>query len=206
MVRDNAFYAMIDRSKYIQRWSLMRNTQQENLAEHSFMTAVFAHALAIIRQERFKDLYPQVDPNEVLAYALYHDINEVITGDLPTPVKYQDSSLESAYKSIEAKATDDMLSSLPEDLRANYVHLLKDDEDATTHVIRRLVKGADKLSAYAKCLSEIRQGNQEFEQAKHSTHKRLVDLDLPEVSVFLEEFMPSFAPSLDELRENKVVK
>lgn len=207
MVRENAFFAMIDRTKYIQRWSLMRNTQEENLAEHSYMVAVLAHALAVIRLVYRADATPEVSPEKVLAYAMYHDIAEVITGDLPTPVKYKDKSLELAYKQIELHAQEDMLQSLPEAMRRYYAaYVLEKAEDEEEKLIKHLVKGADKLSAYIKCLSEVEQGNKEFQMALEATRKRLQDLNLTEVDIFIEKFIPSFALSLDALRENNVEK
>ncbi len=207
MVQENAFFAMADRTRYIQRWSLMRNAQEENLAEHSFLVAVIAHGLALIRQTHFPDLKPQVSAEKVLGMALYHDLSEVITGDLPTPVKYQEEDLTKAYKRIEDLAVKDLLNSLPEDLRPSYEALLNPEADSEeVLVMLKLVKAADKLSALAKCMSELKQGNQEFQEAQEATLKRLEELAMPEVELFLRDFMPAFSLSLDELRENKVIK
>lgn len=208
MAKEQAFFAMTDRTRYIQRWSLMRNAQTENLAEHSFQTAVIAHGLAVIRKVRFPELVPRLDEREVMARALYHDLSEVITGDLPTPVKYHDPELQAAYKKIEALASADLLHMLPEDLRTAYAPLLAEpsaaETDPTEHAITRMVKAADKLSAYVKCQSELSQGNQEFREAMVSTLSKLKAMQMPEVEVFLAEFAPAFSLSLDKLRHGDV--
>ena len=203
------FFAMIDRTRYIQRWSLMRNNEQENVAEHSMQTAIFAHALAIIREQRFPDA-KQVKANDVLAKALFHDVSEVITGDLPTPVKYHDDEIKRSYKKLEALAVEDLLKMLPENMRSIYQVLLIEKEldelsaDAEEVIIAKLIKAADKLSAYVKCIIEVGQGNNEFKEALESTREKLIILgdDLPELLVFMDEFIPAFYLSLDELKSN----
>lgn len=207
ITNESKFYAMVDRTRLIQRWSLMRNNTTENVAEHSFQTAVFAHALALIRQERFPEKL-QVDANLVATKALFHDASEVITGDLPTPVKYHNIELKKSYKELEALAVGDLLQMLPEDLRKHYIDLLEEKEiseypeGSEEQVIAKLVKAGDKLSAYVKCLSEVAQGNNEFREAKESTKVKLDDIatDLEEVRIFMDEFIPAFELSLDELK------
>ncbi len=204
MAREHAFFAMADRSRYIQRWSLMRNAQQENIAEHSFQTAVIAHGLAVIRRVRFPDLTPQIDERDVLLKALYHDVSEVITGDMPTPVKYQDPELKDAYKRIEQLASEDLLSMLPEDLAPSFREaLLEAGEDADPYqqTVQKLVKAADRISAYLKCQVEISQGNLEFREAAATTLAKVQDMHMPEADVFLEDFAPPFSLSLDLLRK-----
>ncbi len=204
MKNDYAFFAMTDRSRYIQRWSLMRNTQDENVAEHSFQTAVIAHGLAVIRRAFFPEAPCAPDPDKVLAAAVFHDVSEVITGDLPTPVKYHDPDLKNAYKRIEQLACEDLLGMLPEKMRAYYEPLIAADENGRRteeeKSIQELVKAADKLSAYLKCYGETAQGNREFKDAQESTLARLRAMEMPEVDFFLEHFAPPFALSLDELR------
>ncbi len=204
MHKEQGFFAMTDRSRYIQRWSLMRNAQTENIAEHSFQTAVIAHGLALIRRSRYPEALA-LDPRDVLAKALYHDLSEVITGDLPTPVKYHDPELNRAYKKIEELASEDLLRMLPEDLRSAFRPLLTepDETDPYTEEVERLVKAADKLSAYVKCQSELSQGNLEFQAAADSTLRKLEEMKMPEVDVFLAEFAPAFSLSLDELRNGR---
>lgn len=212
MRKDQAFFAMTDRCRFIQRWSLMRNMQDENVAEHSFQTAVIAHGLAVIRKTRFPELLPVIDPRDALTAALYHDVTEVITGDLPTPVKYHDPELEKAYKRIERLAAEDILAMLPEEMRPYYAPYIGEvDEDASEEAkaLAALVKAADKLSAYVKCQAEIAQGNGEFKEAMESTLARLYEMKDPVVETFLMEFAPAFALSLDRLRrgpELRVVK
>ncbi len=204
MAREQAFFAMTDRSRYIQRWSLMRNAQAENIAEHSFQTAVIAHGLAVIRRVRFPELTPQIDERDVVLKALYHDVSEVITGDMPTPVKYQDPELKEAYKRIEALAAEDLLSMLPEDLRPAYHDVVLENTESETpyeQTCRLLVKAADRISAYLKCQVELSQGNQEFREAAETTLAKVRDMHMPEADMFLEEFAPAFSLSLDRLRE-----
>ena len=177
----NHFFAYIGRMRFIRRWALMRNSEPENIQEHSHMTAVLAHSLALIRNRYFGG---QVDPGAVAAAALLHDAPEIFTGDLPTPIKY-----------LEEMATDKLLHMLPRELRADYRQLLQPEDQE----IRRLVKAADKLSAYIKCLEEEKAGNAEFRSAQAQTRKALEEMDLPEVRFFMDEFMPSFRLTLDEL-------
>lgn len=187
------FFAYLSRMRYINRWGLMRNTFQENIQEHSHMVAVIAHALALIRREVYGG---EIDPGQAAAAALYHDAPEILTGDLPTPVKYYNPDIRDAYKQVEAVSAQKLLSMLPAELRGAYAPLLREDYDGQT---RALVKAADKLSAYIKCLEELKAGNGEFKQAAEQTRRVLDASDLPEVAYFMEHFLPSFGLTLDEL-------
>ena len=184
---------MIARMRYITRWGLMRNTDPENIQEHSHMVAVLAHALAVIQNEKFGG---QVDPGAVAVAALYHDASEILTGDLPTPIKYDNPDIQGAYKSVETMAEQKLLSMLPEEFRPTYREILTIPDPE----VRALVKAADKLSAYLKCVEELKAGNNEFRQAADQTRKALEGYGLPEVAYFLETFMDSFALTLDELQ------
>ncbi len=197
-MRKNGFFAMMTRMRNIARWGLMRNSIQENLAEHSFDTAVTAHALALIGREHFGR---QVDPGKVAAAALFHDAPEIITGDLPTPVKYNNPEICSAYKSIEHAAADSLLRMLPEELRPHYRLLMTmEEQDPETY---RYIKAADKISAYIKCVEELRSGNDEFRRAAEQTRKAIRALELPEADLYMEQFAPAFALNLDELQEEQ---
>ncbi len=189
---DNGFFALISRMKNISRWSLMRNTFPDNVQEHSHTVAVLAHALAVIRRDVYSG---DIDPNAVAVAALYHDAPEILTGDLPTPVKYHNPDIMNAYKQVEHAASEKLLSLLPEEMKAAFRDaLMPQDEE-----ILRLVKGADKLSAYIKCTEELRAGNNEFRLAANQTHTALVEMKLPEVDYFLLNFMPAFEVTLDEI-------
>lgn len=190
---DNAFYALISRMRYINRWGLMRNTFSENIQEHSHMVAVLAHALALIRRDIFKK---PADPDRCAAAALFHDASEILTGDMPTPVKYDNPEIVSAYKRLEAMNTERLLGMLPELLRESYRPLLFFECDEDT---RRLVKAADKLSAHIKCLEELKAGNLEFESAARQTEQALKAFELEELDYFIEYFLPGFKLNLDEL-------
>ena len=188
----NHFYAMMSRMKNIYRWGLMRNTRRENLSEHSLETAQIAHALALIGNKRLGKSY---NANFAAVAAMYHDTPEIITGDMPTPIKYDNPDIQTAYKAVEAVAEQKLLSMLPPDLRPAY------DEAITIpdpHV-RDLVKAADKLSAYLKCLEELKAGNTEFRKAKEQTYAALLQNPLPALRCFMEEFLPGFELTLDEL-------
>ncbi len=186
------FFAYISRMRYIPRWALMRNSFSENVQEHSHMVAVLAHALAVIRNEVFGG---NIDAGQVAVYALYHDATEIITGDMPTPIKYYNPEIKNSYKKVERVAADKLLSLLPEALRDTYRPVLyEQDED-----IRRLVKAADKLSAYIKCIEELKAGNHEFKRAAEQTYRALADMRLPELDYFLAHCLDSFSMTLDEL-------
>ena len=187
------FFAYISRMRFIQRWALMRNTAPENVQEHSHQAAVLAHALAVIRNGKFGG---QVDPGKVAVAALYHDASEILTGDMPTPVKYDNPAIQEAYRQVEAVANGKLVSMLPQELRDVYGEIL-DEYDPET---RRLVKAADKLSAYIKCVEELKAGNTEFREAAAQTRRALEGYGLPEVDYFLDTFMDSFSLTLDELK------
>lgn len=192
-MEESKFFAVVSRMKYINRWSLMRNTITENISEHSLETAFIAHALALIRNKRFGG---NVDPERCALLAMYHDTTEIITGDLPTPVKYYNSDIKGAYDEIEKKAEDTLLSYLPDDLREYYEPLLSPTEEEKE--LWQLVKGADKLSALIKCIEERKMGNADFLSAEKSTLKAVQKMDIPEVKVFLDEFIPAYGLTLDE--------
>lgn len=187
------FFAYLSRMKYIARWSLMRATEPENVQEHSHMTAVLAHALGLLRVELFG---VDCDPEHLAAIALLHDAAEIFTSDLPTPIKYRSDGLRRAYDEVEASAVARLLAELPEALRPAYRRLFEAHKDSAEY---ELVRAADKLSAYIKCVEERRAGNREFLTAESSTLRRLRDMALPEVDYFLEHFMPGFEKNLDEL-------
>ncbi len=188
------FFAYVSRLRYIRRWGLMRSVMPENDAEHSLQVAMIAHALAVIGRERYGR---QVDPEHVLALGVYHDVSEVITGDMPTPVKYQTEELRRSYKDVERMANERLLSMLPEELQPAYAPYLSAPEGYE----RQLVKAADSISAYLKCLEEKRAGNREFDAAGESVRQGLAEIDLPEVQDFIRQFVPSFELSLDELNQ-----
>ncbi len=186
----NNFYAVMSRMKNIYRWGLMRNTRRENLSEHSFEVAQIAHALAIINNKR---LGGNIDPNFAAVAAMYHDSSEIITGDMPTPIKYYNSEIKEAYKKIESIAEVQLLEMLPEDFRDNFSKIYSPDQNT-----KRIIKAADKLSALIKCTEELNMGNREFAVAKDSTLKAVKAMACPEADIFLEEFFPGFSLSLDE--------
>ena len=188
------FFALISRMRYIGRWGLMRNTYEENIQEHSHMVAVLAHALAVIRRDVFGG---DIDPGQAAVLALYHDAPEILTGDLPTPVKYYNPEIRDAYREVETVSARRLLSMLPDALRPAYEPLLLEDPERGYHAV---VKAADKLSAYIKCVEELKAGNSEFRQAAEQTRQALEASPLPEVGYFLEHFMPGFELTLDELR------
>ncbi len=186
------FFPMIARMRYINRWGLMRNTQLENIQEHSHMVAVLAHALAVIENRYFGG---QIDPGAVAVAALYHDAGEILTGDMPTPIKYDNPDIQAAYQAVEAVAEQKLLFMLPEDLRVDF------DEAITIPdpEIRALVKAADKLSAYLKCVEEVKAGNSEFKKAKEQTYAALCQNQIPALRYFMEHFLDGFELTLDEL-------
>lgn len=188
-----SFFAYIDRMKYINRWSLMRSTERENLMEHSAQVAIIAHALAVIGNTYFGKNY---DEKSVAALALFHDTGEVITGDLPTPVKYYNPEIRDAYKAVEEVATDKLLGMLPKEMRLSYEAMLSPDKDSPES---RLVKYADKLSAYIKCLTELKSSNNEFKKAKNSIEKELNFISSEEVRYFMNNFIKPYTLTLDEL-------
>ncbi len=187
-------FAYLARMKFIERWGLMRNTQVENIMEHSLQVAMTAHALALIHNRRFGG---QISPERAATLALFHDASEVITGDLATPIKYFNPEIKTAYRAIERVAKNKLVTLAPDDLQADYRSLFfpgEADEEAWA-----LVRAADKICAYLKCLEELKAGNGEFVQAEKAIKADLEKLELPEVRVFLETFVPSFSLTLDEL-------
>ena len=189
----NEFYALLGRMRYITRWGLMRNTFSENIQEHSHQVAVLAHALALIRREILG--LPGPDPDRYAVAALYHDASEILTGDLPTPIKYYNPDIKEAYKQVEHIAGNRLLQMLPPQLRECYAPLvLESDEE-----VLPIVKAADKLSAHIKCLEEQKAGNTEFDSAARQTRQALEQAELPELSWFLEHCLEPFTLNLDQL-------
>lgn len=188
----HSFFALISRMRFIGRWGLMRNTSGENIQEHSHMVACLAHALAVIR----RDVYGiSCDADRCAAAALYHDATEIFTGDLPTPIKYHDPAIRDAYKRVEAAAENQLLRALPERMRPAYLELLSPENED----VRQIVKAADKLAAYIKCVEECAAGNNDFKLALEQTKAALMEHKLPEVDYFLENFGDGFGLTLDEL-------
>lgn len=189
----NEFYALLGRMRYITRWGLMRNTFSENIQEHSHQVAVLAHALALIRREILKLEGP--DPDRCAVAALYHDASEILTGDLPTPIKYYNSEIQDAYKQVEHVAGNRLLDLLPSELRASYEPLVLEDDGAVTPI----VKAADKLSAHIKCLEEQKGGNMEFDSAAKQTFDAMKAMNMPELDWFLENCLEAYTLNLDQL-------
>ena len=189
----NSLFALISRMRYIGRWGLMRSSIPENVQEHSHMVAVIAHALGVIRREVFGR---ECDPNALAAAALFHDAPEIITGDMPTPVKYHSGALTAAYKEVERGAAEKLVSMLPVELRGAYEPLISGDVGEENE---QLVKAADRLSAYIKCIEERKAGNLEFLSAERQTLERIRSMGLPEAGYFIEHFIPAFELDLDGL-------
>ena len=187
------FFALISRMRYIERWGLMRSSIPENVQEHSHMVAVLAHALGVIRRDVLKK---PCDPNFLAAAALYHDAPEILTGDMPTPIKYHSGRISEAYHEVERAAAEKLINMLPVELQSAYEPFISGEvgEDE-----KRLVKAADRLSAYIKCVEERKAGNREFLSAEAQTRRRIEDMGLPEADYFLKHFMPAFEKNLDEL-------
>lgn len=187
------FFALISRMRYIERWGLMRSSIPENVQEHSHMVAVLAHALGVIRRDVFKK---PCEPDFLAAAALYHDAPEILTGDMPTPIKYHSGRISEAYHEVERAAADKLVNMLPVELRGAFEPFISGEvgEDE-----KRLVKAADRLSAYIKCVEERKAGNREFLSAEAQTRRRIEDMGLPEADYFLKHFMPAFEKNLDEL-------
>lgn len=192
----NNFFAFASRIKYMHRWALMRNTTYETLSQHSYEVATLAHALAVLGNRRLGKNY---DTSRAALLGLYHDVPEIITGDMPTPVKYHSAEMRSAFAAVEQYASERLLSMLPDDLRPDYEPLLSENtqEEAEMHV---LVKAADKLSAYIKCIEERKAGNSEFSDAERATKKALEKMQCPEAEMFIEEFLPAYSLPLDKLK------
>lgn len=186
------FFALISRMRYIGRWGLMRNSFQENIQEHSHMVAVLAHGLAMIQRDI---LHQPADPDRCAAAALFHDASEILTGDLPTPIKYYNPAIQHAYKEVEALSCRKLLALLPEELQGGYAPLLHESEEEVSVI----VKAADKLSAHIKCLEELKAGNSEFSSAARQTEEALREMHLPCLDWFMEHCLDSFRLNLDEL-------
>ena len=187
------FYAYIDRMKFIKRWQLMRSVREENIMEHSHSVAVLTHALVSIENGVFGG---SVNAEKAVLYALYHEVSEVMTGDMPTPVKYFNNSIHGEYEKLEKLAVDKIADTLPPELKGELYRYEQADKSSEEY---KFVKAADKLSAYLKCLEELRSGNHEFTQAEKSVGQALADMKMRSVDYFFEHFIPAFALTLDEL-------
>ena len=196
MNQDNnqySFFAFLSRMKHIYRWSLMRNVSRENIMEHSLQVAMIAHGLAIINNRIFNG---DANPEKTALYAIYHDSNETITGDLPTPIKYFNPEIQTSYKGLEEVSKDKLVSLLPAAIQEDYKKVLFYDENSLEG---RLVKAADKICAYIKCVEESKAGNGEFQKAQQSILNKINNIKLPEVDYFMNHFMDNFSLTLDEL-------
>lgn len=184
------FFAMLSRMKHINRWGLMRNTRAENLCEHSLETAFIAHALCVINNKRFGG---DLNPERAAVLAMFHDTTEIITGDMPTPIKYNNEKIREVYRQIERSAADKLLELLPSDMQEVYSDIYSGNEE-----YKKIIRAADKISALIKCIEERNMGNAEFSVAEQSTIKAIKELALPEADVFVDEFLPSYRLTLDE--------
>lgn len=193
-MQESRFYAYLSRMKHIYRWSLMKNSQRESLSVHTLDTAVIAHALALLRNRRFGG---NCDAERLVLLAIYHDCSEILTGDMPTPIKYYNPEIKNAYKEVESVANEKLTEMLPEDLRGDYAPLL--DNKGEDEELLRLLKAADKISALVKCVEEENSGNKEFSKAKISILKSIEEMRLPEADTFVKEFLPSYGLTIDEL-------
>jgi len=191
---ESHFYAMMSRLKFIDRWALMRNSTPENLSEHSLEVAMLAHALAVIGNTY---LGKELDAKQAALIGMYHDATEIITGDMPTPIKYFNKDIRDAFKAIEDNAAYKLVRMLPEEMQDEFRDIF---EPVGCEYEKKLVKAADKLSALIKCIEESKAGNREFVQAEKATEKSLREMELPEVEIFMERFFPSYYKTLDELQ------
>ena len=193
-MKQSHFYAMLSRMKYINRWGLMNNTKYENLSEHSLQVAMIAHCLVLIHNKRFGG---NLDAERAALLAVFHDATEIITGDMPTPIKYFNPEIKEAYKQIENTAGDKLVSLLPEDFQEDFEKIIKmnDEEDVK---LEKFVKAGDRFSALIKCIDEMRMGNDEFKKAKETIENSVHEMNMPEAEVFEKEFLPSFYLPLDE--------
>ncbi|MDD2494636.1 MAG: 5'-deoxynucleotidase [Tissierellia bacterium] len=190
------FFAFLSRMKYINRWGLMRNIKDENVSEHSLEVAIIAHALAVIQQKR---LNIDINPERAALYALFHDSSEIFTGDLPTPVKYFNPTIKTAYKDVEQHASKRLLNLLPKDLHEVYEPILMPNEEEAH--IWKTIKAADKITAYIKCIEEEKSGNKEFIQAKQTIFNEIKNLNRRDVNIFIEQFMEGYYLTLDEMEQ-----
>lgn len=190
----NNFFGMLARMKYINRWGLMRNTKTENIAEHSLEVAIIAHALAVIGNTYFEK---KIDAEHIAMLGVMHDTTEIITGDLPTPIKYYAPEIRDAYKKVENVAANQLLSELPEEMRSSYKNILIEENNTDW----KYVKAADKMSAYIKCIEERKTGNKDFIKAEETIKKSLDDMKMEEVDKFIDVFLPSYTMTLDEINK-----
>ncbi len=193
-MKKSNFFAFISRMKYINRWGLMRSTKEENVSEHSLDVAVIAHALSVIRKKR---LNMDVNPERTALYAIYHDAAEIFTGDMPTPVKYYNSVIKSAYKEVELSVNERLLNMLPDDFKDEFEDVLIPKENEKE--IWKTIKAADKISAYIKCIEEEKSGNKEFLKAKQSILNEIEKMNMPDVRIFMDEFLEGYGLTLDEM-------
>jgi len=201
MPKVSHFFAYISRLRWIKRWSLMRNAIHEDVAVHSWEVATLAHALAVIHNQFLSNSGEEIDAYKMATVAIYHDASEVITGDMPTPVKYHSDAMKEAYKGVERKAQHELLTLIPEEMRPDFVSVLLEEE--LPEIYQTLLKAADRLSALLKCRAELRAGNKEFEQAEKDIALRLQEMNCPEVDYFLSVFAPGYEMSLDNLLEEQ---
>jgi len=194
MDQNSNFFAMLSRMKYVNRWGLMRNTIPESLSDHTMDVVIIAHALAVIANLYFGK---KIDENRTALLAAFHDAPEILTGDMPTPVKYYDPQVRQSYAKVEEAATEKMLDALPSEMKEHYRDLMKGDSEEDL-LLHRYVKAADKISALIKCIEEEQMGNRDFIRAKEATQKIIDGLDMPEVKFFMEHFMPGYYRTLDE--------
>lgn len=192
-MKNNQFFAMLSRMKYINRWGLMRNTIEENISEHSLEVGIIAHALGVINNSVYGG---NINPERLAVLGIFHDVTEIITGDMPTPVKYYSPVIRNAYKEVEVVAKDQLLTGLPEEMREIYNPLLLETKEEEK--LWKYVKAADKLSALIKCIEEGQMGNKDFAQAHETISKSIEDMELPEVKYFVENFLPAYNLTLDE--------
>ena len=195
-MKQSHFYAMLSRMKYINRWGLMNNTKYENISEHSQQVAILAHCLVLIHNKRFGG---SLNAERAALLAVFHDATEIITGDMPTPIKYANPDIREEYKQVESSAADRLLQMLPEDFRGEYSDILKPQSERDRE-LEVYVKAADRFSALIKCIEEMRMGNDEFKMAKETIEQSIHDMQLPEAEVFFAEFLPSYRLALDEIQ------
>ena len=195
-----SYFALLSRMKYINRWALMRNAREENLSEHCLEVAILTHALCVIGNKKWNK---NLSVEKAVLRALYHDAAEILTGDMPTPVKYRKEELKTAYKKVEKEAEERLLSTLPQYLTEEFGKVFFPEDYATLSYENKLIKAADKLSALIRCEEELRAGNQEFSTAAMSTRKKVEEMaeELPELKCFMEDFLPEYGKTLDELTE-----
>lgn len=192
---DSSFFAMLSRMKYINRWALMRNSYPENISEHSLEVGMIAHVLALISNKKYDN---HLNAERAALIGMYHDCTEIITGDMPTPIKYYNKDTVEAYKYVEEQAAKDLLGMLPDYLQDEYESILFPQEGE--EYLWKLVKAADRLSAYVKCIEEEKAGNREFASAKSAVYAKLTEMDIPEVRVFIRDFVEAYKKTLDELK------